>query len=132
MNKKGFSLVEMIAVIALLGVIIAIAVPATASIRQSILEKEDASQIDSIESAAVYYAQDNRLDLSEDVTITVDTLLQYGYMDPSAKKGEGNCPNSNTYQYGCLLKPTDKTILNAKTITLTKDSKGKTKAEYQE
>ena len=123
MSKKGFTLVELIAVIALLSVIIVIAVPTIVSTRQNALNREDNNQINSIESAAIYYSQDTGVTTS----ITVETLLQNGYLEPTYKNGSNNC----TETYGCLLRPSDNALLNSKVIQITK-SGGKTKATYQE
>ena len=67
MNKKGFTLVEIIAVIALMAILIALAVPATMAIRRTILQREDNEQISAIESAAVYYAQDTEVTYQQSV-----------------------------------------------------------------
>ncbi len=123
MNKKGFTLIEIIAVIALLGIIIVIAVPAIASMRQTALKKEVETQINSIESAAVYYSQDTGVTGD----ITVQTLLQSGYLDPTYEFGNNECNE----QVGCLVRPTDNVLLNNKTVQITKTN-NKTKAEYQD
>ena len=123
MNKKGFTLIELIAVIALLGIIIVIAVPAITTMRQNALEREAEAQINSIESAAVYYSQDT----GTTENITVQTLLQNGYLDPTYEYGDNGC----NVQIGCLVRPTDSVILNNKNIQITKVN-NKTKAEYQD
>ena len=123
MNKKGFTLVEIIAVIVLLGVIIVLAVPATMTIRKTILQREDAEQINSIEAAAVYYAQDENISSG---SICVKDLLSNGYLDPTIPYDGGvNCTETD----GCLLRPTDNELLNEKTITITKPN-NKTSATY--
>lgn len=121
MNKKGFTLVEIIAVIGLLSIIIVIAVPAITNLRQNTLEREDEAQKNSIESAAVYYIQDTTFKSS----VTIQELLQNNYLDPTYKNGQNGC----TETYGCVIKPSDGTKLNSKTISITKDAKGRTKAQ---
>ena len=60
MNKRGFTLVEVITVIALLGLIIGLAVPNV--MKSSIKAKQRTlnTKIKNIEKAAVLYGQDNR------------------------------------------------------------------------
>lgn len=118
--KKGFTLVELLAVVALLSIIIVIAVPSVTKLRQSALERERNTQIKAIESAAILYAQDNKTESS----VTVNKLLEDGYMNPTISKGD-NC----IYDAGCILDPLNGDILNLKNITITRTN-GKTKATY--
>lgn len=60
MNKNGFTLVEVISVIALLGLIIGIAVPSVVISGNKAKERTLNSKIENIEKAAVMYGQDNR------------------------------------------------------------------------
>ena len=121
MNKKGFTLVEIMAVIGLLSIVVVLAVPAIINIRKNILLKEDASQINSIESAAVYYAQDT----GTTGIICVDKLLETGYLDPTYKYNTNGCTSIN----GCLIRPSDNQLLNLKKVTISKTGI-KTKAIY--
>lgn len=120
MNKKGFTLVEIVAVIGLLGIIIVIAVPAITTMRQNTLEREAALQKSSIESAAIYYVQDTTFKSS----VTVQELLQNKYLDPTFKNGENGC----TSTYGCVIRPSDNVNLTTKSISMTKDANEKIKA----
>ena len=58
-NKKGFSLVEILAVIVILAIIIGIAFVSGNAIRQSSLERIVNTKIEQIEQAAILYGQDN-------------------------------------------------------------------------
>ena len=58
-NKKGFSLVEILAVIVILAIIIGIAFVSGNAIRQSSLERTVNTKIEQIEQAAILYGQDN-------------------------------------------------------------------------
>ncbi len=60
MNNKGFTLVEVISVIALLGLLIAIAVPNVIKSSNKAKERTLLTKIENIEKAAVLYGQDNR------------------------------------------------------------------------
>ncbi len=59
MNKKGFTLVEMIAAIAILAIITLIAIPSITRIRKDVLENTYNSRIDLIRYAALNWANDN-------------------------------------------------------------------------
>ncbi len=58
-NKKGFSLVEILAVIVILAIIIGIAFVSGNAIRQRSLERIVNTKIEQIEQAAILYGQDN-------------------------------------------------------------------------
>lgn len=59
MNKKGFTLVELLAVIVIMGIIIAIAVPATGLMKDKINEYMLNKKIELIEKSAILYGEDN-------------------------------------------------------------------------
>jgi len=74
MNNKGFTLVEIISVIALLALVIIITVPIIGNVSESVKKKTLQTKIDNIEKAAVLYGQENREDfLNND---TVSTCLE--------------------------------------------------------
>ena len=60
MNKKGFTLVEILVVIVVLGLIIGIAVPNINKSNRKAKERILLTKIHNIEKAAVLYGQDNR------------------------------------------------------------------------
>ncbi len=57
--KKGFTLVELLSVIVLLGIIMAIAIPGIYKIRDKMNEKALEAKVNTIETAAVSYVQSN-------------------------------------------------------------------------
>lgn len=59
-NNKGFTLVEIIAVIALLGLVIGICVPSVMNASENVKKKNLKNKVESIENAAVLYGQDHR------------------------------------------------------------------------
>ena len=59
-NNSGFTLVELLAVIVVLAIVIAVAVPSTMTISNSIKENLFCSKIDFIENAAKLYGEDKR------------------------------------------------------------------------
>ena len=76
MKKNGFTLVELIAVIVILGLLITIAVPSVLSISEKIKNDMFCSKVDSIESSAKLYGDDkfNELLSINEHGITVDML----------------------------------------------------------
>ena len=60
MNKKGFTLVEILSVIILLGLVIGIAVPGVMRAQTKAKEKTLATKVKNIEKAAILYGQNNR------------------------------------------------------------------------
>ena len=72
MNNKGFTLVEMMAVIAIIALLGLIITPGIISIRNSVLESTLESRLSMIENAAKDYAQENIDELKSSVTTTYD------------------------------------------------------------
>ena len=89
-NKKGFTLVELLAVIVILALLITIAVPGTRSISQRLKNKMYCSKLDFIETAATLYGEDHRdnFDLTNQKEITVKELVDTKYL----KKDQENSP----------------------------------------
>lgn len=63
MNKKGFTLVEVLAVIVLLGLLVGIAVPNVLRSQTKAKEKTLATKVKNIERAAVLWGQDNKAEV---------------------------------------------------------------------
>lgn len=75
-NRKGFTLIELIVVLAVLVVIAAIAVPRFLGVQEKAKESADQTTVDSIARAAeLYYAQ------TSDSTITLAELESGNYID---------------------------------------------------
>lgn len=60
MNKKGFTLVEIISVVALLALVVIISVPIISNTGENIKKKTLQTKIENIEKAAILYGQNNR------------------------------------------------------------------------
>jgi len=70
-NRKGFTLIELIVVVAILGILAIIAIPRLAGIQENANQKAILSNIKMLNNAAATYAADNNVDQS---TVT-DTML---------------------------------------------------------
>jgi type IV pilus assembly protein PilA len=88
MNKKGFTLVELLAVIVLLGLVALIAAPAITGIIKKSKDSLSDSQKTSIELSAKNWATDNMMELPEDgkcICVSLRTLQAGGYADLEVK-----------------------------------------------
>lgn len=77
-SEKGFTLVELLATIVILGIIAAIAVPSVGALINNTKDDAHQANIESMEEAARLYA------ISEDVTsgtVTDDELVTGGYLE---------------------------------------------------
>mgnify|MGYP001809837222 CR=1 FL=1 len=83
--KKGFTLVEMLAVITILGLIITIVVPKALEAIASSKNKSYAEQLERIENIAETYATENSYDLHFDyygvTAISFQDLIDLGYLE---------------------------------------------------
>lgn len=92
--KKGFTLIELIIVIALLGVLAILVVPNLIEMRNETLTKEYNSLKERIKSAALEYGYDNINDLSNTCfNVTVNTLIDNNYLSAD---NDGKLYNSLT------------------------------------
>ena len=105
-NKKGFTLVELLSVIVLLGIIITIGIFSVSSIRKTILDRQYKNLKTEIEIAAEKYYSD-----TESTEVYVDTLIKEGYLKADNK--------SMT-----ITDPRDKTSLNCHIVTINDNEEG--------
>ena len=87
LNKKGFSLVELMIVVVIMGILIAVAIPLYNNITRNAKDKTCASNIDTIENAAVVYMTENGKSATENGWKT--ELKFDGGKAPTCPWGEG-------------------------------------------
>ena len=85
-REEGFTLVELLAVIVILGIIVAIAIPAIGNVIQKAQSDSDAAEEQLIIDAARLYQTSEATD--EDVH--TDTLIAEGYL---AERNDGGIPS---------------------------------------
>lgn len=98
MNKKGFSLIELLAVIIILSIIMTIGFVGFGSVQNATKEKMLQTKIEEIETGAQKYGQENMNDLTSTCkiggvdykfckTITVQTILDSGDFESEERDG---------------------------------------------
>ena len=100
-NKKGFTIVELLSVIVLLGIIVSIGVLSVSSIRGNILNKQYKNIKKEIELAAEKYYSDTSY-----ATVYVETLITEGYLKADNKSMTITNPKDNT-SLNCYLAKID-------------------------
>lgn len=97
--RKGFTLVEILAVLIILGILIVITVPSFMGILTDTKRTSFNSKVTEIETAALKYAEKTKDDIknagSSCVTTTVSNLISLGYL------------SSESDRYNIIYNPTD-------------------------
>lgn len=101
MNKKGFTLVEALLVIAIIGVLLLTLIPSVITIINKNKEKTCISTRDSIISAAKMFAAENKYDYGfecdKTISITFKELLGYGNISKTPEQFEDDDVVNITY-----------------------------------
>jgi len=103
MNKRGFTLIEALLVIAIIGVLLLTLIPSVIIIINKNKEKTCISTRDSIISATMMYVAENKYSAIScgDNIITLDTLKEYGNL---SDKNLDGFPSSIIVTYNCNTK----------------------------
>ena len=103
-KKRGFTLVELLAVIVVLSIIISIAVPASISISNRAKEKMYKTKVEMIENAGKLYAQDNpsKVDQNKSCDIKVEDLVNGGYLKADEDGKVVNPKNKKSMNEECI------------------------------
>ena len=114
MNRNGFTLVEMIAAVAILAILTLIAIPSITRMRGDVLEQTYSSRIDLIKYAALNWSNDHLEDVKVNVDetnpnsscifVTVATLIEQQYLTGTNKEKT------------IMEDPRDNTSLNSKNV----------------
>ena len=101
MNKKGFTLVELMAIIIVLGIISLIVIPTVNDTLTKQKEKLYEKQVDTIEKAAESWASANTDKLPEEdesICVELSELISSGFI----QNGDIKDPRSNELMDGCV------------------------------
>lgn len=116
--KRGFTLIEMLAVISIIAVLSAIIVPSIILIKEKMNERTYNTKKEAILLAAQLYGQDNPnlFESTEDITITIGDLIENNYLEKDVDNTVSVCLDS----YGCLINPMTKESMNAYQVSISK------------
>ena len=113
MNNKGFTLVELLGVIVLLGVIAAIAVPSVTGVSHLIQNNMLEKKVELMEEAAVLYGEDIKGSIINSDKhykeyacksfLVSDLVPEY-----LSKDNDNECLKEESENPGCIVDPTDK------------------------
>ena len=127
--KKGFTLVELLVVVAIIAVLSVIVIPSVTKINKNINERLYSTRKEDISSGAELYANNNEeiFNGTNEAYIYVWELIDANYVTTDAKvESTGSCTlDSAKTSKGCVVNPTDKSkVMNEDYVILTKQGAG--------
>ena len=127
MKNKGFTLVELLAVIVIMALLLTVAVPSVIGVANKIRTNMFCSKVKDIESAAKLYGNDYIDEINNSKTITVQDLINNNMY----KKESNDCVlNDPTGEKPCVKDPRDNSKMDNKQIIISIKNKRVT-AQYQ-
>lgn len=84
MNKRGFTLTELITVIAIIGLILLITIPVYTGVMNNNKEEKYKIYVETVEKAALTYADIELPSTVEAESVSLDDLKKYGYLKDSS------------------------------------------------
>jgi len=114
MNRKGFTLVELLAAIAIFAVLVVATVPSVANLIKKSKEEHDDNIIDTVIMATKSYVQDNKKDVPKYIgskkTVFLQTLLDRKYLKEELKNSADDVCDMNTSYVEVFKKDTQKYV----------------------
>lgn len=90
LNKKGFTLVELLVVLVILVVIMSVAIPSVTSSIERSKQKQKDSKIELMESAAEIYVDKHKNSITVNSIVTVEDLICEGLLSKEQAKDPTN------------------------------------------
>ena len=117
MKEKGFTLVELLSVIVIMGIILLVAIPSVFGISKVVKDNMFCTKVHNIENAAKLYGSDYQDDFDDkgyvkvDIKTIIDNNLYRKEIDGCSLGDENN---------GCVVDPRDYSVMDNKTVTIVK------------
>ena len=125
MEKQGFTLVELLVVVAIIAVLSIIIIPSVISVNKNINKRMLSEKEENIETAAQLYAtkNDDIFNGVDEVYVYVYELINYGYLTVDVNTADSRCKSPSTTK-GCMIDPTNNNSLNNYYVILRKQGVG--------
>ena len=114
MNRRGFTLVELLSVLVLIGLLLGLAIPGINKISSNMKKKSYSKKVSLVLSAAELWGQDNKTLLQDDICsinekkmsckmVTISSLIENNYLDSDKNSGEYINPVDNSDMKNCKI-----------------------------
>jgi len=135
MKKKGFTLVELLVVITIIGILSIIIVPSVINVNRNINNRLLDQKKEHIETGATLYASknDDIFNGVEEIEIKVYELIEMGFLEIDVDRTDSRCTNESAGGAnikGCILDPTSSRTLNNDSVIIRKQGAAGYIAEY--